>query len=751
MKPMSRPFHFGHSLGLHRLAIMAMVVWLSACANPALNKADQQRRAGQAEQALSTLQAAWEKEPEDVQLKAAYVKQRDSTVAHLLAQMQSAAVTPDSLAYADWLQRLEAAAPNDPRVQGLRQDIQRRQREQQLVGDVRQAIDKKQWGLAETTARALLASNPQQAQARQFMAQIEQAQAWQTRQQSSFQLAASSKQITLEFREASLRTVFESLARAANVNFVFDKDVRGDAKVTLFLRNTTVDEALRVITNTQQLGIRMLNDNTVLVFPNTNQKQRDLLDTVARSFYLVNADPKQVQTLVRTMTKAKDIYVDERLNMLVVRDTPEVIRLVEKLIASVDLPDPEVMLELEVMEVSSKRLLELGLTLPTSASYGLLDGAGALSKALLTSTEGLRWSAANPAAIATLRGTTDASNLLANPKIRARNREKAKIVLGEKLPVFSSTTTTGAATSTTVAISYIDVGLKLDLEPQIQLNDEVIIKVNLDVTNITSRVTTTNGDLAYQVGTRQATTSLRLKDGETQVLAGLINDDESKSSAGLPWLHELPGLGRLFGKQTDTHNKTEVVLLITPRIIRNLSQENLSLDAMASGTDSQPGAAPFVISQGQVKNNIGLGGDFSNSLSAPTGLARGAAAPGSLSITGPETAMQGAMVGFTVYNPEARLLSTSVRYDTSVFEDPPGASGGRLDFKVGPKGRVVKTLRIKKDAPVAATELALDDAEPWSMTVVAAPEAPVKAEASAPAESAITPVDTQADAAPQDK
>ncbi len=704
------------------MLLVALV--LSACSHPALRKADKLRGVGQHEQALQTLRQAYQAQPMNKPIKAAFVKQRDTTVAHLLAQLQSAAVGVDSPVYEDWLKRLEAAAPDDPRVQALRQDVVRRERQQVLLQEARKAMDANEWARAEAALRSVLGADGTHAQARQWLAEVDVKREAQTRQQSNLQLATSSKPITLEFRDASLRTVFEALARAANINFVFDKDVRGEAKVTLYLRNTTVEEAMRVITNTQQLGTRLLNPNTVLVFPNTTQKQRELLDTVTRSFYLVNADPKQVQNLVRTVAKSRDMFVDERLNLLVVRDTPDVIRLVERLVASVDLPDPEVMLELEVMEVSSKRLEEIGLTLPASASYGVIASGGtALSEQLLTSSSsGLRWSIANPAAIATLRGSVDATNLLANPKIRARNREKAKISLGEKLPVFTTTTTTGTATSTSVNINYVDVGLKLDLEPQIQLNDEVIIKVGLDVTNITGRVQGPQDFFAYQVGSRQASTSLRLKDGETQVLAGLINDDDSQTSAGLPWLHELPGIGRLFGKTTDTRNKTEVVLLITPRIIRNLSQENLPLSGMSSGTENQPGAAPFVISQGQVNNDLGQGAG-GGSMSRTLGATRTQEAiPPGPRLSGPQTAMQGSTIQVTVHNPEPQPLSTTLTYDTSVFEDVPGKTSGRLSIQVPPNGRATQTLRIKKDAGAQQTELRID-ASPsaWPIQVVNAP------------------------------
>ena len=165
------------------------------------------------------------------------------------------------------------------------------------------------------------------------------------------------KPVTLEFREAPLRQVFEALARSSSVNFVFDKDVRSDIRVTVFLRAVTLDEAMRVILSTQQLDRKLLNDNTVLIYPNTAPKQREHQELQTRVLYLVNADPKQAMTLVRTMTKTRDLFVDERLNALVVRDTPEVVRQIEQLLATIDLAEPEVVMAVEVLDSNFSSLV----------------------------------------------------------------------------------------------------------------------------------------------------------------------------------------------------------------------------------------------------------------------------------------------------------------------------------------------------------------------------------------------------------
>lgn len=187
------------------------------------------------------------------------------------------------------------------------------------------------------------------------------------------------------------------------------------------------------------------------------------------------------------------------------------------------------------------------------------------------------------------------SNLLANPRIRVKNKDKAKVHIGDKIPVVTTTTTaTGFAAE---SVSYLDVGLKLDVEPTVSLDDEVAIKVGLEVSSIAREIRTGTGSLTYQMGTRNASTTLRLRDGETQVLAGLISDEERKSVSQVPGLGSLPLLGRLFGSHSDSSNKTEIVLLITPRIIRNLSRPDTSYEKFASGTEAAVGAQPLVVQQ----------------------------------------------------------------------------------------------------------------------------------------------------------
>jgi general secretion pathway protein D len=176
------------------------------------------------------------------------------------------------------------------------------------------------------------------------------------------------------------------------------------------------------------------------------------------------------------------------------------------------------------------------------------------------------------------------AKLLTNPRIRVRNHEKAKILIGERVPNITSTATSTGFLSQSV--NYLDVGLTLVVEPTVYLNDDVGIKVGLEVSNIISQVTTQSGTSAYEIGTRNATTSLRLKNGETDILAGLIDSQERTSGNKIPGLGDLPLIGRLFGATTDDDRNTEIVLAITPHLIRNLQRPDAANALFDSGTEN---------------------------------------------------------------------------------------------------------------------------------------------------------------------
>jgi general secretion pathway protein D len=444
----------------------------------------------------------------------------------------------------------------------------------------------------------VLAENPAQREARALMRRIEEKDV-KAAMEGPKLTKALRRPVTLEFREASLKAVFELLSKSTGLNFVFDRDVKPDLKTTVFVKNTPVDEVIRFILVTNQLERKVLNENTILIYPLTAAKQRDYKDLVVRSFYLANADAKQTATMLRALVKTRDLYVDDKLNLVVIRDTPEAVRLAEKLVANQDLGEPEVMLELEVMEVGTSLLTQLGVQWPGQVNVGLVGSGNTpgtvTGKEFAHLNSGLiRLSFGDPLFSINLKKQDGRTNVLANPRIRVKNKEKARIHIGDKVPVITTTATSTGFVSETV--NYLDVGLKLEVEPTVFLEDDVGIKVGLEVSNIAREIRSPSGSVTYQVGTRNTSTVLRLRDGETQVLAGLISDEDRRSANKLPGLGDAPGvLGKLFGAHSNTVNKTEIVLLITPRVVRNLNRPGARAEQFVSGTEGATGAEPLVL------------------------------------------------------------------------------------------------------------------------------------------------------------
>ncbi|HEY0562364.1 MAG TPA: secretin and TonB N-terminal domain-containing protein [Methylophilus sp.] len=392
---------------------------------------------------------------------------------------------------------------------------------------------------------------------------------------------AINKPVTLELRDANIKVLFEALSRVTGINFVLDKDIKPDTKASVFIKKMSIEDAIDMVLASTGLQKKILSENSVLVFPNIPQKQKDYKELVVRSFYLTNAGAKQISDMLKMVLKIKDIYVDERLNMLVMRDRPEVVRVAEKLVRANDIADPEVMLDIEVLEVNRNRLQELGIVYPNQLSVISPDSGLTLAtlKQLTSETIGV-----SPNPSLRFRKTSGDANLLSNPRIRVKNNEKAKILVGDKVPIITTTSTANVGISESV--TYVDVGLKLEVEPKVTLDNYVNIKVGLEVSSLGERTVTNNGATVFTIGTRNANTVLRLKSGETQILAGLILDDERKNANKLPGLGDIPLIGRLFSNQEDRKSKTEIILAITPRVLGNIQVPDAALIEYWSGTEA---------------------------------------------------------------------------------------------------------------------------------------------------------------------
>lgn len=489
---------------------------------------------------------------------------------------------------------------NEAALAGLA-SIERDARGAQRMEEARAALREGDTEAALRSLDAVLAENPSQAEAQKLRQGIE---LERNRGLTADPILSEAlrKPVTLELRDLGIQAVFEILSRTSNLNFVLDQDVRPDIRITIFAKDTSVEDALNLVLRTSQLNRKILNDSTLLIYADTEEKRSRYEDLVMRTFYLKNADPGKMQEMVRSLIAPRSMYVDERLRMMVVRDNLDVIAAIERLIAAYDIADPEVLLEVEILEVNSNGLLDAGIQYPDRLAASVSGAAGLAGQLTVNelrhlNRDNFRLFVPDPLLALNLRQSRGDAKTLANPRIRVSSRQKAKILIGDKVPVIT-TTVNQSSSASTESINYLDVGLKLEVLPEIHVDGDVTIGIDLEVSNVVKEIRSTTGLLAYQIGTRNASTMLRLHDGETQVLAGLLKDERNHSSAGIPGLGTMPGVGRLFSNQTQTHGRSEIVLLITPRIVRSMPTPPAHVVEFPSGTAQRPSVKPMRLTPG---------------------------------------------------------------------------------------------------------------------------------------------------------
>jgi len=588
-------------LQIKNITLLLIVFCIGGCANDAaFLKAKSAINKGQYA-AFNDLKKIVEDQPENVEYKSFYFKERELVIGRLLKNAKTEQMNQHwDEATQLYNSILEIDAVNQQATQGITSVLLSKENALRL----KQATDlfnDSQDELAREKLKQILTLERENIGAKKLLEKIEQKKIDSNTPYAKV-ISKFKKPISLEFNDANIKAVFEVLSKSTGVNFILDKELKAGAKVSLYVKDTTIDDALKNIFSANQLSRKILNENTVLVYPNAKKSEYE--DIMAKTFYLKNVEPKKAQELIKTVVKTKDIFVDDKLNILVMRDTQEAIRMAEKLINAYDLGDPEVLLEVEVLEISNNIATELGLRWPSQATMSLAGSAGkgqfSLDEIKNIKSGMVSLNIADPTLILNLKSSDGVSNLLANPHIRVKNHKKAKVHIGDRVPVVTSTSTATGFVSESV--SYLDVGLKLDVEPSIMTDDEVSIEVGLEVSNIVKEVVTKSGSVSYRLGTRNAATTLRLKNGETQMLAGLISNEERTSADNVPGLASLPILGKIFSNKRQTNDRTEIVLLITPKIVRNLVM-NSALDSTEFSLGTEAGSSKSGISSGFEQSN----------------------------------------------------------------------------------------------------------------------------------------------------
>jgi len=457
---------------------------------------------------------------------------------------------------------------------------------------------------------------------------------------------SSDEPITLTFsRDTPVKDIYKALGNAFGINIVFDQAVKDD-RITIDLHDVTAQAALERVMQAANHFYKILDEKTIIVVPDNPQARRDYEDLVIQTFYLSNGDAEQVTNVVRTMIEARNVFPLKALNAITIRDTADKVRIAEKIIQANDKAKAEVVVEVELVQLDLNKLRDMGmaLSLGSGAATPLTTDAdgktvtfagGTVSKIaeVLGSMNDLRRNVnfAIPTATYSLLKTIGNSELLANPELRISEGEKATLHIGQRIPVPVTTVAgynpgTGGGTTPGnqlvtpyTSFQYQDVGIKVGMEPRVHHNREVTLKLTVEVSNQGNPVTFA-GQSQPTFATRTIESTIRLKDGETNFLAGLIQATKTEGNEKTPFLGDLPFIGRLFTKTRKEELRTDLVLTMTPHIIRipDITDEDLAPMWVGTGTNlTFRGTSPRIESQGLVSDPFGRQGDVNANANLP--------------------------------------------------------------------------------------------------------------------------------------
>jgi len=398
------------------------------------------------------------------------------------------------------------------------------------------------------------------------------------------------------FREAGVRDVLTTIARLASVNVIFDPAFR-DAPITIELRDSEFEAALTSVTSSTRNFYKVTAPRTITIVPDTPAKRREYEDEVIRTFYLSNAELKDTIDLLRIVVDLRRLAGVPGTNAITIKDTPERLAAAGRIIAAIDKARPEVVIDVELLEVDRRRFREYGLQIASPGSTGI-SGAADVNQDGLTLDSLRRLTQADvfltgvPALYYRLLKSDTNTRTLASPQLRTAEGIAAQAKFGERVPVpvtvFSPIATGGVPQQPVTSFNYENIGVNIDITPRMHHNDDVSLAVKVEVSSVSGEGF---GGLPT-FGNRFINTVIRLKDGETNMLAGLIRDDERRVLEGVPGLSDLPIIGRLFSRNKRETQETDIVLTLTPHIVRVLDLTEADLRPFRLGRVS--GASPAI-------------------------------------------------------------------------------------------------------------------------------------------------------------
>ena len=499
--------------------------------------------------------------------------------------------------------------------EGLDRIARAKQIEERLAR-ARERMGMREWRAAQVEVTAALRLDPANAQAQALRQQINEYLSTEGPRRPEGERAVlqlfSAKPVTLRFRDTDIKEVLEVFAQTSGVNILTDESLQ-PKRITAFFRDLPLRDAFNMILTSNRFFAKRSADNTIIVIPDNPGKRQQYDELMVQTFYLTDADAKVVVNLLRTILNTRQIFVNEKLNALVVRETPEKVDLARKLLDANDRGVGEVEIDLEVLEVDKNWEQNIGLQItPQSYSMALTTPANLPITNIWPALKfGTTVNLTNPSLILNLVKTSGTTRTLANPTVRILDRQKARLLIGQRRPFQISSLTsvpavagttatgttagtlpTGAVTTTQTNVEFRDVGLKLTLTPTVHLNNEVTVELSFEISSVGAPIAgVQGGQLLPPINTRNLDTFIKVRNGETRLLGGLFQEDYSVSDSPVPGLGDIPILGRIFHSPDKTLTRTDVLISITPHIVKALARPEPEVEGFMSGTAESFGSA----------------------------------------------------------------------------------------------------------------------------------------------------------------
>ncbi|MDQ5858408.1 MAG: hypothetical protein M3542_09065, partial [Acidobacteriota bacterium] len=382
---------------------------------------------------------------------------------------------------------------------------------------------------------------------------------------------------------------------------IFDPQLKDD-NVAITLTNMEFQRALETLMRQENHFYKVIDERTILIAADTPANRKTYEDLVIRTFFLSNADVTEVANALRSLLQTTRISVNKAENSVTLRDTADKVAIAERIVEQNDKQLAEVVVDVELLQINTTKSQELGVLLTAYETRGLLTAPGGQTNFGNDVPEGsFTWDQIKDISLRSfgftlpsitysfIKNNTDAE-LLAKPQLRISEGQKAQLVIGDRIPIptttFNTGTTVGGNIVPVTSFQYQDVGIKIEVEPRVHHNKEVTLKLTIEVSNLNGFVEVISGQRQPIIGTRSISSTIRLKDGETNFLAGLFRTDKSNTTNSVPFLGDIPILGRLFSKKATTDTATDLVLTLTPHIIRIPDVTAADLEPVYVGTDS---------------------------------------------------------------------------------------------------------------------------------------------------------------------